>query len=104
VALGGLIFGVGFALGGYCPGTCVVGVGEGRKDAWVAIAGGIVGALVFTLAYSWLLEPLIKPMDLGKVRIQDYVGVAPVVIALAMGIGMLALMKALPTVPGASKR
>jgi hypothetical protein len=103
VALGGLIFGVGFALGGYCPGTCVVGVGEGRKDAWVAIAGGIVGALVFTLAYSWLLEPFIKPMDLGKVRVQDYVGVAPVVIALAMGIGMLALMKALPTTPGASK-
>jgi hypothetical protein len=79
-------------------------VGEGRKDAWVAIAGGVVGALVFTLAYSWLLEPFIKPMDLGKVRVQDYVGVAPVVIALAMGIGMLALMKALPTVPGASKR
>jgi hypothetical protein len=58
---------------------------------------------VFTLAYSWLLEPLIKPMDLGKVRIQDYVHVAPVVIALAMGVGMLALMKALPTTPGQSR-
>lgn len=103
VTLGGAIFGVGFALGGYCPGTCVVGVGEGRKDAWVAMAGGITGALVFTLLYTRLVDPLIKPMDLGKVRIQDYVHVAPVVIALALGVGMLALMKALPTEPGAAK-
>jgi uncharacterized membrane protein YedE/YeeE len=100
VALGGVIFGVGFALGGYCPGTCVVGLGEGRKDAVVAIAGGIVGALVFTLVYSWLLEPLIKPMDLGKVRLQDYVGLPPIALAVIVGVGMLALMRALPTTPG----
>lgn len=102
VAVGGLIFGVGFALGGYCPGTCVVGLGEGRKDAVAAIAGGIVGALVFTLLYSVLLDPLIKPMDLGKVRLQDYIGLPPVVLALIVGVGMLALMKALPTNPGQS--
>ncbi|MEN9507716.1 MAG: hypothetical protein RLZZ621_279 [Gemmatimonadota bacterium] len=100
VALGGLIFGVGFALGGYCPGTCVVGLGEGRKDAVVAIVGGIVGALVFTLVYTMILDPLIKPMDLGKVRIQDYVALPPIAIALVLGGGMLALMRALPTNPG----
>ena len=38
VLVGGLIFGVGFALGGYCPGTCVVGIGERRKDAFMALA------------------------------------------------------------------
>ena len=76
VALGGLVFGVGFALGGYCPGTCVVGVGEGRRDAIVAVVGGVAGALVFTLLYNVLLEPVIKPMDLGKVRLQDYVAKA----------------------------
>ena len=100
VALGGLIFGVGFALGGYCPGTCVVGLGEGRKDAVVAIAGGVVGALVFTVLYSVLVDPLIKPMDLGKVRVQDYVALPPVVLALVIGIGMLVLMRVLPTFPG----
>jgi uncharacterized membrane protein YedE/YeeE len=104
VAVGGLIFGVGFALGGYCPGTCVVGLGEGRKDAVAAIAGGLVGALAFTLAYDLLLDPLIKPMDLGKVRLQDYVGLPPVVLALVVGIGMLALMAVLPTNPGQPAR
>jgi uncharacterized protein len=104
VAVGGLVFGVGFALGGYCPGTCVVGAGEGRKDAWVALAGGIAGALLFTLLYNVLLEPLIKPMDLGKVRLQDYVHLPTLLLAVLVGGGMLLLMKVLPTIPGRSKR
>jgi len=38
--LGGLIFGVGFALLGYCPGTGVGAVGEGRTDAfWAEYSG-----------------------------------------------------------------
>lgn len=103
VAVGGLIFGVGFALGGYCPGTCVVGIGEGRKDALFAILGGVVGALAFTLLYNTLLDPLIKPMDLGKVRVQDYIGLPPVALAVLIGGGMLLLMKILPTTPGQKK-
>ncbi len=103
VAVGGLVFGVGFALGGYCPGTCVVGAGEGRKDAFVALAGGIVGALLFTLLYNVLLEPLIKPMDLGKVRVQDYVHLPTILLAVVVGGGMLVLMKILPTIPGRSR-
>lgn len=103
VAVGGLVFGVGFALGGYCPGTCVVGAGEGRKDAWVALAGGVAGALLFTLLYNVLVDPLIKPMDLGKVRLQDYVHLPTIVLAILVGGGMLALMKVLPTVPGRAK-
>src|SRR5690606_5280372 len=59
VLAGGLIFGVGFGLGGYCPGTCVVGIGEGRRDAWFALAGGVVGALAFTLAYDALIAPIV---------------------------------------------
>lgn len=102
VALGGLVFGVGFALGGYCPGTCVVGAGEGRKDALVAIGGGVVGALLFTLLYNVLLDPIIKPMDLGKVRLQDYIHVPTIALAIVVGVAMLALVKFLPTIPGAS--
>ena len=41
-AVGGLIFGVGFFLGGYCPGTSVVAAGSGRLDA-LAFMGGLVG-------------------------------------------------------------
>ncbi|HEX4935054.1 MAG TPA: YeeE/YedE thiosulfate transporter family protein, partial [Gemmatimonadaceae bacterium] len=101
VAVGGLIFGVGFALGGYCPGTCVVGAGEGRKDALVALGGGVVGALLFTLLYNVLLDPLIKPMDLGKVRLQDYIHIPTILLAVVVGVAMLGIVKLLPTTPGA---
>jgi uncharacterized membrane protein YedE/YeeE len=100
VAVGGVIFGVGFALSGYCPGTCVVGASEGRRDAVAAIIGGVVGALVFTLVYTLIVDPLIKPLDLGKVRLQDYVHVPAVALALIVGGAMLAIVKFLPTTRG----
>lgn len=100
VAVGGLIFGVGFALGGYCPGTCVVGAGEGRKDALWAVGGGVVGALLFTLLYNVLVDPFIKPLDLGKVRLQDYVHIPSVVLAIVVAGIMLAIVKLLPTTRG----
>ncbi|MEE4244375.1 MAG: YeeE/YedE thiosulfate transporter family protein [Kangiellaceae bacterium] len=56
VLIGGLIFGLGFAVGGYCPGTCLVGAAGGRKDAAFFLLGGLVGAGMFTLAYGWLSE------------------------------------------------
>lgn len=98
VALGGLIFGVGFAVGGYCPGTCVVGVGEGRKDAWFAILGGITGALVFTLAYNAIYPALIKPLDLGKLQLQNVLNLSPFATAVLVGGVMLAIVALLPTV------
>src|SRR5512132_809778 len=91
VALGGVIFGVGFALGGYCPGTCVVGASEGRRDALFAILGGVLGALLFAVLYKALVDPLIKPLDLGKVRVQDYVHLPAIGVALIFGGAMLAI-------------
>ena len=44
--VGGLIFGMGFVVGGYCPGTCVVAATTGRVDAaafLVGIGGGVLG-------------------------------------------------------------
>jgi hypothetical protein len=88
---------VGFAVGGYCPGTCVVGVGEGRKDAWFAILGGIVGALAFTLLYDVLLNPLIKPMDYGKLTLQGALGLPGILVAVVVAAIMLFVVYKLPT-------
>lgn len=99
VALGGLIFGAGFAISGYCPGTCVVGIAEGRKDGFVALLGGVVGALVFTLVYSLIETPLIKPLAFGKITWADVLHVPPVVVAIVLGAGLLTAVKLLPTRP-----
>ncbi len=51
--VGGLIFGVGFALSGWCPGTSVVGLALGKLDALVFLVGVTLGAIVFNETYGW---------------------------------------------------
>ena len=95
---GGLVFGVGFALSGYCPGTCVVGAGEGRRDALAAMAGGIAGALLFTLAYAWLEPVLVKPLSYGKLTLPELLGAPALVVALALAVVVVAFATLVPTV------
>ncbi len=74
VVVGGLIFGIGFAVGGYCPGTCLVGVGGGRKDAMYFVLGGLIGAGFFTLIYGWLKSTFPSLFDSiagGKVTLAE---------------------------------
>lgn len=97
VAVGGVFFGLGWAIGGYCPGTCVVGAGEGRKDAWFTILGGILGALVFTLLYDVLDPILIKPMSYGKLTLADVLHVSPVVLAVILSAAFITMIRMLPT-------
>ncbi|MBU3724480.1 MAG: transporter [Burkholderiaceae bacterium] len=53
-AMGGALVGSGFAVGGYCPGTSVVGLMSGRLDASVFLIGLLIGTLVFAGAYDQL--------------------------------------------------
>lgn len=98
VLVGGLIFGVGFAIGGYCPGTCVVGLGERRKDALFALLGGIAGALVFTLLYRLLEAPLIKPLNYGKITLADLLHAPPLVVAVIVAAIFATVVSVVPTV------
>lgn len=72
ICLGGLIFGAGMAILGYCPGTMAVSLGEGSLDALVGIIGGIFGGIVYTLVQPSVL-PLMGP-DLGKFSLQGALG------------------------------
>jgi len=52
--LGGLLFGVGFAMGGWCPGTAAVGMATGRLDALIFLFGSILGSVTFNEVYPWI--------------------------------------------------
>jgi uncharacterized membrane protein YedE/YeeE len=92
-----LIFGAGFALAGYCPGTCVVGIGEGRRDALVALLGGVTGALMFTLVYTLIEGSLIKPLDYGKITLPDVLHLPPIAVAIGLAVVFLTAVTLLPT-------
>jgi uncharacterized membrane protein YedE/YeeE len=72
IILGGLLFGTGMAILGYCPGTLPVSLGEGSVDAFIGIIGGLLGGLVYTLllpSFHVILGP-----DLGKISLFSIVG------------------------------
>jgi hypothetical protein len=73
--IGGLIFGLGWGLVGYCPGTAAGALGEGRLDAFWAILGMIVGAALYAEAYPRLLETVLAWGDLGKLTLPQVLGV-----------------------------
>jgi hypothetical protein len=51
---GGALFGVGFVVSGYCPGTSVAGLASGRLDALVTMIGVGAGSLLFAVLYPAL--------------------------------------------------
>lgn len=52
VIVGGVILGIGFATAGYCPGTGLAALGDGRKDAVAFVVGGLLGAFIYMLVFS----------------------------------------------------
>lgn len=91
--VGGVVFGVGMATAGYCPGTIVAEAGEGRLDAWVAgFSGLLVGAIVFGLLQPVLMPVLARVGVLGRVSFAALLGANPWLVLLVLGQSMLLLL------------
>ncbi|MBT3242592.1 MAG: YeeE/YedE family protein [Bacteroidetes bacterium] len=72
VMIGGLIFGAGMAILGYCPGTMAISLGEGSVDALVGIIGGLSGGLVYTIVLPNMA--FLRGPDLGKISLYSLTG------------------------------
>ncbi len=107
VIVGGAIFGAGFAIGGYCPGTSLGAVAAGRKDALFFIAGGLLGAFAYMLAYGWVKGTfLLNDIMGGKVTLAVtenekydaiFSAIPGTVLALFLGIGLMIFAWFLPS-------
>ncbi len=92
-ALGGVLFGTGFVMGGYCPGTCVVASITGRIDGWINLVGMLAGIFIFGEAYPFL-EGLLSSTAMGAVTLADTSGLSHGVIVLLVVVGALACFAA----------
>ncbi len=88
--VGGALFGIGYFVSGYCPGTAVAGLGAGRLDALVTMIGISAGSLLFAVLYPWL-EGFYLSSDMGAPTLPKLLGVnhwivVIAVIAVALGL------------------
>lgn len=81
--VGGVIMGAGFIMGGFCPGTGLCALSIGKIDAFLFLAGGLVGAFLFAETYTLLL-PLATSGYKGPVKINEWMGVSAGVFSLLL--------------------
>ena len=72
--LGGLIFGAGFIVGGYCPGTSLSAAATGRKDGILFILGMLAGVMAYA-EFTPGLEDWIKAGSLGEITLPTLTGI-----------------------------
>jgi hypothetical protein len=87
--IGGLIFGIGFAVLGYCPGTIAGAVGNGYLDALIGGVIGIwIGAGLLAAIYPKLRDGILKKGDFGTItipglfKVNDWIVVVPMAVIL----------------------
>ncbi|MEZ5011920.1 MAG: YeeE/YedE thiosulfate transporter family protein [Bacteroidales bacterium] len=79
--LGGLIMGLGFIMGGFCPGTSMCAASIGKIDAMVFIGGLFIGVFIFTEGYP-LWEKIYMAKSMGSPRVSDLVNLSDGLLAL----------------------
>jgi len=93
--IGGLVFGAGWGLVGYCPATSMAALGEGRVDAFWGILGMILGAGIFSHLYPVIKKTILTWGDLGKITIPQLLHVSHWIVIPAVIAGALVLFKKL---------
>lgn len=82
---GGIIFGIGFALAAYCPGTGAAALGQGNLDALGVVTGLIIGSFLFAEMSGWIgrtVNPIGERGDLTWPQLL-HLPTVPVTIAFA---------------------
>jgi hypothetical protein len=88
--IGGLVFGVGWGLLGYCPGTSAGALAEGRWDALWGILGMLTGAALYAEAFPLMKQTVLTWGDFGKITLPGILGINHwVIIAVAVIAGLL---------------
>ena len=89
--VGGLLFGIGMVMAGYCPGTAVAGLGTGKSDALIFILGLFAGMFAYFMAYPYIAD-FASSSKLGVLKIHDLFGgneYTSYIITVALEVGII---------------
>ncbi len=81
--VGGIIMGLGFVIGGFCPGTSITAAAIGKIDAMIFVVGSFIGVLIFAEGYP-LFENFYKAAPWGYVRIFETIGMSQAMFAFLL--------------------
>ena len=90
--IGGLVFGMGWGLLGYCPGTAVGALGEGRWDSIFGLAGMLFGAAIYAEVYPALKTNILAWGKFGKISLPGILGINHWIVIVAMIIAFCSLL------------
>jgi uncharacterized membrane protein YedE/YeeE len=90
--IGGLLFGAGWAVMGYCPGTSVGAIGEGRWHAIWAVIGMLAGAALYAEVYPTMKDSVLTWGSHGKITLATMLGVSPWVVIPILGVVFVGML------------
>ncbi|MGC9424144.1 YeeE/YedE thiosulfate transporter family protein [Vibrio sp.] len=94
ITVGGLIFGTGFAVLGYCPGTMAGAVGTGSVHALMGIMGVLIGVGLYASQYSHIHKKL-NNKTWGNITIPGMLNVNPWIVVFLMSLMILGVLYAI---------
>lgn len=74
--VGGLIMGLGFIIGGFCPGTSFCAAVTGKIDAMVFVGGVFLGILGYGFTYNTIFADLRAKGNMGRANIAEALGIS----------------------------
>ena len=91
--LGGLIFGIGWGIVGYCPATAMGALGEGRYDSVFGLLGMILGAGIYAEAYPLMKATVLTWGNFGKITLPGVLGINHWIVIVILVVAFIALFR-----------
>lgn len=91
--IGGILFGLGWGVLGYCPGTSIGAVAEGRGDALWGVLGMLAGAALYAEAFPAMKASILTWGNMGKITLPQLLGINHWFVIVPFVIGTLFLFR-----------
>ena len=93
LVIGGLLFGIGWGLLGYCPGTAAGALGEGRIDGLWGVMGMLCGGALYAVIYPFMKAHIIRIGNFGKISLPQVTGINHWIVVAALAALSLLLFR-----------